>query len=99
MGKGKLRNSCVEHLKFSLHNPLITRFIQASEYLVLFLNYYCYFSFFQDEQFLYMVMELCSGGNLLDLVQDFIGPAFPEDWARFYAAEMILGVEALHQMG
>eukprot|EP01147_Barroeca_monosierra_P003905 gene3905-6385_t len=51
---------------------------------------------FQDEQYLYMAMEYLAGGDLINL-QDKVD--FPEEWARFYTAELILALEDLHSMG
>jgi len=52
---------------------------------------------FQDEHFLYLVMEYFPGGDLnaLDLEQK----GLPEADVRIYAAEIVLALEELHQMG
>lgn len=52
---------------------------------------------FQDELFLYMVMEYMPGGDLGSLDPDQEG--IPEDQARFYAAELVLALDELHRMG
>eukprot|EP00040_Diaphanoeca_grandis_P035662 m.224830 g.224830 ORF g.224830 m.224830 type:complete len:1447 (-) comp33445_c0_seq2:363-4703(-) len=51
---------------------------------------------FQDNQYLYMVMEFMSGGDLMSLSETY---DFPEAWGQFYIAELILAIDAIHQMG
>lgn len=54
---------------------------------------------FQDSTFLYMVMEFVNGGELfyhLHRVKD--GP-FSEERARFYAAQIVLALEHMHNEG
>ena len=53
---------------------------------------------FQDNQRLYLIMEFVNGGELFfHLKQARTG--FDEDRAKFYAAEMVLALEYLHEMG
>ena len=52
---------------------------------------------FQDLNHLYFVMEYCPGGDLLSLLIQF--DTFPEEMARFYAAEMVLCIEETHRLG
>ena len=70
-----------------------------------------YFAF-QDTEMLYMVMEYmpgnihCNmslalmvsliGGDMLSLMARY---DIPEEWARFYIAELVLALEAIHNMG
>lgn len=54
-----------------------------------------YYSF-QDERYLYMVMEFMPGGDLVNLMSN---EECPEDWARFFVAEMVLALDALHSRG
>jgi serine/threonine kinase 38 len=51
---------------------------------------------FQDDYFLYLVMDFLPGGDLMSLLmkKDILS----EDEARFYIAEMILAVEDVHKM-
>lgn len=51
---------------------------------------------FQDEVYLYLVMEYCPGGDLMSLLinKDIL----TEDEARFYIAELILSVESVHKL-
>mgnify|MGYP001037847809 FL=1 len=51
---------------------------------------------FQDEVYLYLVMEYCPGGDLMSLLinKDIL----TEDEARFYIAELILSVENVHKL-
>lgn len=51
---------------------------------------------FQDEKYLYMVMDYMPGGDLVNLMSNF---DIPEKWAKFYCAEIVLAVDAIHQMG
>nr|CAB3265667.1 rho-associated protein kinase 2 [Phallusia mammillata] len=51
---------------------------------------------FQDEKYLYMVMEFMPGGDLVNLMSNY---DVPERWAKFYTAEVVLALEAIHSMG
>uniref|UniRef100_F1KS86 Rho-associated protein kinase let-502 n=2 Tax=Ascaris suum TaxID=6253 RepID=F1KS86_ASCSU len=51
---------------------------------------------FQDARFLYMVMEYMPGGDLVNLMTAY---DVSEKWARFYTAELVLALDALHTMG
>ncbi|KAF9974442.1 hypothetical protein BGZ73_002127 [Actinomortierella ambigua] len=55
-----------------------------------------YFSF-QSKDYLYLVMEYLNGGDCMALIKA-IG-RLPEDWARNYLAEVVLGLEYLHAAG
>jgi len=55
-----------------------------------------YFSF-QSKDYLYLVMEYLNGGDCAALVKAIGG--LPEDWARKYLAEVVLGLEYLHNRG
>uniref|UniRef100_UPI00398E446D serine/threonine-protein kinase MRCK alpha-like n=1 Tax=Pristiophorus japonicus TaxID=55135 RepID=UPI00398E446D len=52
---------------------------------------------FQDEQYLYLVMDYYVGGDLLTLLSKF-EDRLPEDMARFYIAEMVLAIDSIHQL-
>ncbi|XP_072284400.1 serine/threonine-protein kinase MRCK beta isoform X1 [Pyxicephalus adspersus] len=52
---------------------------------------------FQDENFLYLVMDYYVGGDLLTLLSKF-EDRLPEDMARFYLAEMVLALHSIHQL-
>nr|CCC93650.1 putative serine/threonine protein kinase [Trypanosoma congolense IL3000] len=52
---------------------------------------------FQDQDFLYIVTEYCSGGDLISWLIRY--DVFPEDIARFYLVELVLALNALHKMG
>ncbi|XP_029984493.1 rho-associated protein kinase 2-like isoform X2 [Sphaeramia orbicularis] len=51
---------------------------------------------FQDDRHLYMVMEFMPGGDLVTLTMNY---DIPEKWARFYTAEVVLALNAIHSMG
>uniref|UniRef100_A0A1I7TWZ5 Rho-associated protein kinase let-502 n=1 Tax=Caenorhabditis tropicalis TaxID=1561998 RepID=A0A1I7TWZ5_9PELO len=51
---------------------------------------------FQDPRHLYMVMEYMPGGDLVNLMT---GYDVSEKWARFYTAEIVEALAALHTMG
>uniref|UniRef100_A0A8C4VXN6 non-specific serine/threonine protein kinase n=1 Tax=Gopherus evgoodei TaxID=1825980 RepID=A0A8C4VXN6_9SAUR len=52
---------------------------------------------FQDEQYLYLVMDYYVGGDLLTLLSKF-EDRLPEDMACFYLAEMVLAIHSIHQL-
>ncbi|KAF7530763.1 hypothetical protein PCG10_000273 [Penicillium crustosum] len=54
---------------------------------------------FQSEDYLYLCMEYCSGGEFFRTLQTRPGKSISEDAARFYAAEVIAALEYLHLMG
>lgn len=54
---------------------------------------------FQSEDYLYLCMEYCSGGEFFRALQTRPGKCIPEDEARFYAAEVTAALEYLHLMG
>lgn len=51
---------------------------------------------FQDQKFLYMVMEYMPGGDLVNLMANY---DVSEKWTRFYAAELVEALSCLHEMG
>ena len=55
-----------------------------------------YYSF-QDAQYLYLVMEFLPGGDLMTMLIRW--QLFTEDVTRFYMAECILAIEAIHKIG
>ncbi|KAI8620207.1 kinase-like domain-containing protein [Chytriomyces sp. MP71] len=54
---------------------------------------------FQSEKYLYFVMEYCSGGEFFRTLQKRTGKVLREHEARFYAAEVLTGLEYLHNLG
>ncbi|KAK9460803.1 kinase-like domain-containing protein [Lipomyces oligophaga] len=54
---------------------------------------------FQSEEYLYLCMEYCMGGEFFRALQTRAGKCIPEDDARFYAAEVTAALEYLHLMG
>ncbi|KAL4660636.1 myotonin-protein kinase-like [Arapaima gigas] len=53
---------------------------------------------FQDDNYLYLVMDYYVGGDLLTLLSKF-GDRFPEDMAQFYLAEMVMAIDSIHRLG
>lgn len=52
---------------------------------------------FSSKDYLYLVMEYLNGGDCASLVKVLGG--LPEDWAKKYLGEVVLGVEHLHSRG
>jgi len=52
---------------------------------------------FQDDDYLYLVMDYYAGGDLLTLLSKF-EDRLPEDMAKSYVAEMVLAVHSLHTL-
>lgn len=52
---------------------------------------------FQDSDFLYMLMEFLPGGDLMTMLIKY--EIFSEDITRFYIAEIVLAIEAVHKYG
>jgi serine/threonine-protein kinase RIM15 len=55
-----------------------------------------YFTF-QSKDNLYLVMEYLNGGDCAALIKSL--GALPEEWTKNYIAEVVLGLEYLHQRG
>ncbi|KAI7849300.1 Serine/threonine-protein kinase CBK1 [Circinella umbellata] len=55
-----------------------------------------YFSF-QDTQYLYLIMEFLPGGDLMTMLIKY--DTFSEPVTRFYMAEIVLALEAVHKLG
>ena len=51
---------------------------------------------FQDQKYLYLGMEFLPGGDLMTLLMS--RDILPEEDAKFYAAEMVLAIESVHEM-
>ncbi|OBT60453.1 hypothetical protein VE03_10097 [Pseudogymnoascus sp. 23342-1-I1] len=54
------------------------------------------FTTFQDSNFLYMLMEFLPGGDLMTMLIKY--EIFSEDITRFYIAEIVLAIEAVHKL-
>ena len=86
-----------QKLSFSYHQiptsvPLIQFLCLLNFYFFLFQLHYA----FQDGKFLYMVMDYMPGGDLVNLMSNY---DVPEKWAKFYCAEVVLALDAIHSMG
>jgi serine/threonine protein kinase len=55
-----------------------------------------YYSF-QDPICLYLIMEFLPGGDLMTMLIKY--DTFSEDVTRFYIAECVLAIEAVHKLG
>ncbi|KAK9765430.1 Serine/threonine-protein kinase, variant 2 [Basidiobolus ranarum] len=55
-----------------------------------------YYSF-QDPQYLYLIMEFLPGGDLMTMLIKY--DIFSDDVTRFYMAECVLAIEAIHLLG
>ncbi|KAG7740772.1 hypothetical protein KL923_001413 [Ogataea haglerorum] len=55
-----------------------------------------YYSF-QDSLYLYLIMEFLPGGDLMTMLIKW--QIFTEDVTRFYIAECVLAIEAIHKLG
>lgn len=51
---------------------------------------------FQDNKYLYMVMDYMPGGDIVSLMSKY---EIPEEWAIFYTMEVILALDTIHNMG
>jgi protein-serine/threonine kinase len=52
---------------------------------------------FQDPLYLYLIMEFVPGGDLMSLLIKY--DVFPEDVTRFYIAEAMAAIRAVHDLG
>ncbi|KAH9977592.1 AGC/NDR protein kinase [Lactifluus volemus] len=52
---------------------------------------------FQDPAYLYLIMEFLPGGDLMTMLIKY--DTFSEDVTRFYIAECVLAIEAVHSLG
>ena len=52
---------------------------------------------FQDRDFLYFVLDYMPGGDLLGLL--IKKDIFPDAFAKFYFAEIVLAIEEIHKLG
>lgn len=52
---------------------------------------------FQNNDFLYLVMEFLAGGDLMTLLM--ARETLTEDETRFYAAEMVVAIDTIHKLG
>lgn len=52
---------------------------------------------FQDTEYLYFIMEFLPGGDMMTMLirHEYL----PEQWAKFYVAELVVAIDALHRTG
>ncbi|KAK2495481.1 hypothetical protein MC885_005593 [Smutsia gigantea] len=85
--------------KFEMIKRSDSAFFWEERDIIAFANSPWSFSFsyaFQDDHYLYMVMEYVPGGELVNLMSKY---DVPEKWAQFYTAEVVLALDAIHSMG
>ena len=51
---------------------------------------------FQEDDYLYLVMEYCPGGDLMNLLIE--KDILTEEEAKFYLAELVLSIESIHKL-
>ncbi|XP_070506740.1 rho-associated protein kinase 2 isoform X4 [Chironomus tepperi] len=51
---------------------------------------------FQDNRYLYMIMDYMPGGDIVGLMAMY---EIPEKWAIFYTMEVVLALDVIHNMG
>lgn len=61
-------------------------------------NVICFHDFFQDDNFMHIVIELCEGGSLLGFINDEV-PRMPESDVAFYAAQIVGAIQYVHSRG
>lgn len=57
---------------------------------------------FQDKDYLYLIAEYLPGGTLRNLIEANLEEGeepLTEDQVKFYIAEIVLGIEELHNLG
>eukprot|EP00291_Cryptomonas_curvata_P009031 CAMPEP_0172187886 /NCGR_PEP_ID=MMETSP1050-20130122/21598_1 /TAXON_ID=233186 /ORGANISM="Cryptomonas curvata, Strain CCAP979/52" /LENGTH=301 /DNA_ID=CAMNT_0012862281 /DNA_START=114 /DNA_END=1015 /DNA_ORIENTATION=- len=57
--------------------------------------YYC----FQSPDHLFLVMDYCAGGEFFRMLKSQRDRRIPEEWVKFYGAEVLLALEYLHSCG
>lgn len=87
LNKGFLAKN--NHLKYAISEANILK--KASHPFVLKMHYS-----FQTPQNLYMILDLCSGGDLAYHLS--IKEIFEENEARFFIAEVLLAIEYIHSL-
>ncbi len=55
--------------------------------------------FVEDDEYYYMVLEYCNGGDLMNLQATQPNKVFSLELATKYLSQVILGLEALHKRG
>jgi len=51
---------------------------------------------FQDQTFLYLVMEYCAGGDLMSILMRH--DILSEDWTKFYMCELAAAIQSVHDL-
>lgn len=81
--------------KRQVNHVWLERFVLASvgEHPLVVKMYYS----FQDSDHLYFIMEFLPGGDMMTMLirHEYL----PEQWAKFYIAELVVAIDALHRTG
>lgn len=81
--------------KRQVNHVWLERFVLASvgEHPLVVKMYYS----FQDTFYLYFIMEFLPGGDMMTMLirHEYL----PEQWAKFYIAELVVAIDALHRTG
>lgn len=56
-------------------------------------------AFFESDNFEFLVLDHCPGSDLFEVQGTFPNQRMPEDAARFYFTEVMLGCECIHDLG
>ena len=84
------------HLSYNLVEKVAKRFDRQLHWCVWLFYFLLQLHYaFQDDKYLYMVMDYMPGGDLVNLMSNY---DVPEKWARFYTAEVVLALDAIHSM-
>eukprot|EP00164_Ancoracysta_twista_P005943 GFYU01008183.1.p1 GENE.GFYU01008183.1~~GFYU01008183.1.p1 ORF type:complete len:915 (-),score=288.09 GFYU01008183.1:169-2913(-) len=69
-----------KHLMSQLHSPFVVQMVRT----------------FQDQDCLYLLMEIVYGGNLLNLMENLVTERFDEKSSQFFVGNTLLGLKYLH---
>lgn len=72
-----------KNIMATLHHPFLIRLVNS----------------YQDENFVYMLLELVQGGELYNVIHSDDHDSLPENQARFYAAGISEGLVFMHKRG
>lgn len=94
-GTGRMQQKEESKIHANQCNIITCKLLSFAYHSLLFSILQLFFAF-QDDRYLYMVMEYMPGGDLVNLMSNY---DVPEKWARFYTAEVVLALDGIHSMG